>query len=67
MLLVGDPQQMPFLRGISDYARQQGSWVLQINPEMFSLGLRHLAADGARVDYDAATAGGRADGARAGA
>jgi LacI family transcriptional regulator len=40
---VGDPQQMPLLRGISDYARQRGTWVLQTNPEMFNLGLRDLA------------------------
>ena len=40
---VGDPQQMPLLRGISDYARQRGTWVLQTNPEMFSRGLRDLA------------------------
>jgi hypothetical protein len=40
---VGDPQQTPLLRGISDYARQRGTWVLQTNPEMFSRGLRDLA------------------------
>lgn len=40
---VGDPQQMPFLRGISDFARHCRRWVLQINPEMFSVGLRELA------------------------
>lgn len=39
---VGDPQQMPILRGISDYARQR-NWILQINPEMLSLSLRDLA------------------------
>ncbi len=38
---VGDPQQMPFLRGISDYAGQRG-WILQINPELFSPALRDL-------------------------
>ena len=41
---VGDPQQMPILRGISDYAREKkGAWLLQVNPEMFSLSLRELA------------------------
>lgn len=40
---VGDPQQIPFLRGISDYANQCKRWVLQINPEMFSPDLRELA------------------------
>jgi LacI family transcriptional regulator len=60
---VGDPQQMPLLRGISDYARQRGVWVLQTNPEMFSLGLRDLAkwpGDGViavlRTKADVATA-----------
>ena len=40
---VGDPQQMPMLRGISDYAREQRTWVLQINPEMFTRWLSDLA------------------------
>jgi LacI family transcriptional regulator len=39
---VGDPQQMPTLRGILDYAREQHTWVLQLNPGMADLGLRHL-------------------------
>jgi LacI family transcriptional regulator len=39
---VGDPQQVPLLRGISQYANECGQWVLDINPEMFSCGLRHL-------------------------
>lgn len=33
---------MPIVRGISDYAREQGNWVLQANPEMFNLGLHDL-------------------------
>lgn len=39
---VGDPQQMPFLRGISDYARERRNWVLHVNPEMFTRGLHDL-------------------------
>jgi len=39
---VGDPQQMPLLRGISDYARQKCNWVLHANPEVFDRGLRDL-------------------------
>ncbi|MCC6124063.1 MAG: DNA-binding transcriptional regulator [Pirellulales bacterium] len=39
---VADPLQVPFLHGISKFAREQKSWVLQINPEMHTLGLRHL-------------------------
>jgi len=39
---VGDPQQIPFLRGISEYANTCKTWVLQINPELFTPGLRHL-------------------------
>jgi LacI family transcriptional regulator len=39
---VGDPQQIPCLRGISDFANECRRWVLQINPEMFVPGLRDL-------------------------
>ncbi len=39
---VSDPLLVPFLHGISRYAREQNSWILQINPEMHTLGLRHL-------------------------
>jgi LacI family transcriptional regulator len=39
---VNDPQQMPLLRGITDFARQQKNWVLQVNPEMSSTWIRHL-------------------------
>jgi LacI family transcriptional regulator len=41
---VGDPQQMPIVRGISDYAREKGNWVLHANPEMFNLTLRELTS-----------------------
>jgi LacI family transcriptional regulator len=39
---VGDPQLMPTLRGISDYASQRPQWELQFSPEMLSPGLRQL-------------------------
>jgi LacI family transcriptional regulator len=39
---VGDPQQMPILRGISDYARKRRNWALEANPEMFGGGLRDV-------------------------
>lgn len=41
---VGDPQQMPTVRGICEYARQRGSWVVQSNPEVYRLRQRDLAA-----------------------
>jgi LacI family transcriptional regulator len=61
---VGDPQQMPIVRGVSDYAREQG-WVLQANPEMFNLGLHDLngcPADGliATLKTNAEMAGAKA-------
>jgi LacI family transcriptional regulator len=65
---VGDPQQMPTLRGICEYARQRGSWVVQSNPEVYRVRLQDLtrwSGDGiiallrSRADVQAARASGR--------
>ena len=39
---VGDPQLMPTLRGINEYAKQQGTWTLQFSPVMLGPGLKQL-------------------------
>lgn len=39
---AGDPQQRATFRGILDYARERKTWILQLNPGMADLGLRHL-------------------------
>jgi len=39
---VGDPQLMPTLRGICDFANSRASWNLQFCPEMRGTGLRQL-------------------------
>lgn len=41
LLPVSDPLQAPLLRGIAGYARTK-KWVLQVNPELPTLGVSHL-------------------------
>lgn len=39
---INNQEQMPTLRGVSDYAHARGNCVLHFNPEMDRLGLNEL-------------------------